>query len=307
MISFTSPWVLALLVVPVALMAWVWRRQRGRVAMPFDHGEVISPKYWPTVLKMCESLPVLLLSTVIIILAGPQKMGVPQAKRKMTNIQFCVDVSGSMTANFGEATRYDEAMKAINGFLDFREGDAFGLTFFGNAFIHWVPLTTDASAIKCAPPFMHPNKPSRPNWFSGTEVGRALKACHEELMSRADGDRLIILISDGQSGDLMGGQAEAIAEQLKKDNIIVHDIHIANETVPAEISTIAMITGGAVFNPTDPETLLSVFEKIDQMQPVEMERTVGEMMDDFSPFCLVALCIAGLFQVSLLGWRYNPW
>ncbi len=36
--SFAYPAVLVLLVVPVALIAWVWRRTSGRVALPFDHG-----------------------------------------------------------------------------------------------------------------------------------------------------------------------------------------------------------------------------------------------------------------------------
>ena len=47
-------------------------------------------------------------------------------------------------------------MKAIDEFLKIRKGDAFGLTFFGNNVLHWVPLTSDPSAIRCAPPFMKP-------------------------------------------------------------------------------------------------------------------------------------------------------
>ena len=103
-----------------------------------------------------ESLPALILLVAILILAGPQKTGEPRTKRVMSNIEFCVDVSGSMTAQFGEGTRYDASMAAINGFLDYRKGDAFGLTFFGVEVLHWVPLTTDVSAFRCAPPFMNP-------------------------------------------------------------------------------------------------------------------------------------------------------
>ena len=40
--------------------------------------------------------------------------------------------------------------------LDGRVGDSFGLTFFGNAPLHWVPLTTDTSAFRCAATFMRP-------------------------------------------------------------------------------------------------------------------------------------------------------
>ena len=69
-------------------------------------------------------------------------------------------------------------MDAINEFLDYREGDAFGLTFFGNNVLHWVPLTTDASAVSCAPPFMRPEV--APPWFGGTEIGKALLACTQD-------------------------------------------------------------------------------------------------------------------------------
>ena len=74
-------------------------------------------------------------------------------------------------------------MAAINDFLDYREGDAFGLTFFGNSVLHWVPLTSDVSAFRCAPPFMRPDQ--IPSWFGGTEIGKALLACRKTCSSNA--------------------------------------------------------------------------------------------------------------------------
>jgi Ca-activated chloride channel family protein len=307
MISFASPLWLFLLVFPAILLHWVWTRTTGRIAFPFDHVVTKPPRIWPVILKLAESLPALLLAVVIVILAGPQQTGIPQTKRSLTNIEFCVDVSGSMSAKFGELTRYDESMKAINQFLDYREGDAFGLTFFGNAVVHWTPLTTDTSAIKCAPPFMHPDKPNRPYWFGGTEVGKALLSCRDVLRARPEGDRLIILVSDGESADLYGERAEEIAALLSKDGITVLDIHVAGGEVPADILTITTLTGGEAFQPGDPETLRRVFEKIDKMVPAKMERTVGELMDNFTPFCIAALAIMGVFQLTLFNWRYTPW
>ena len=52
-----------------------------------------------------------------------------------------------MTTPLGDGTRYDASMKAIDEFLKIRQGDAFGLTFFGNNVLHWVPLTSDPSAV----------------------------------------------------------------------------------------------------------------------------------------------------------------
>ncbi len=44
--SFAYPAVLVLLIVPVLLIAWVWRRTSGRVALPMDHGGQPSGRGW---------------------------------------------------------------------------------------------------------------------------------------------------------------------------------------------------------------------------------------------------------------------
>ena len=132
----------------------------------------------------------------------------------------------SMTTPLGEGTRYDASMKAIDEFLKIRQGDAFGLTFFGNNVLHWVPLTSDPSALRCAPPFMKPE--NVPHWMAGTMIGKALLACKEILTSREEGDRMIILVSDGDSFDLSGGNDESVAQTLRKNNITVYSIHISS-------------------------------------------------------------------------------
>ena len=214
---FRHPIVLMLLVVPGALLLWVWRGSGRSVVLPFDHGTQRSGSWLKFALRLAESLPPLVLAVAVLLLAGPQKWDEPRTKRVLTNIEFCVDVSGSMMSKFGDGTRYDAAMDAINGFLDFRKGDAFGLTFFGNNVLHWVPLTTDTSAFRCAPPFMRPG--TLPYWLSGTEIGKALLACRKVLLEREEGDRMIVLITDGFSADLYGGKDEEVAHRLKDDPV----------------------------------------------------------------------------------------
>src|SRR5882724_11165320 len=124
--SFAYPYVLALLAVPVLLVAWVWRRTRARVALPLDYGGQSSGRGWGVALNVAESVPALILAVVIVLLAGPQQLSAPRSKRVLTNIEFCVDVSSSMITPLGEGSRYDGSMKAIDGFLEVRKGDAFG-------------------------------------------------------------------------------------------------------------------------------------------------------------------------------------
>lgn len=303
--SFAHPWVLLLLSAPVALLAWVWRRDDRRVVLPFDHGGRRPGRGWRFALNLAESLPALVLAVVIVILAGPQRLSEPRTRRVLTNIEFCVDISGSMTAPFGEGTRYDASMKAIDEFLGFREGDAFGLTFFGNNVLHWVPLTSDTSAVRCAPPFMRPEKV--PYWFGGTMIGKALLACKEMLAAREEGDRMIVLVTDGFSFDLTGGHDQEVAQTLKKNNIVVYAIHAAETEIPGEVLTITGGTGGEAFAAGDPEGLKAVFRRIDQMQKARLVKTAAETMDHFGPFCVAALSLLGLGGLAAFGLRYNPW
>ena len=304
---FTYPAVLLLLVIPAALIAHIGYRAGNRVVLPFDYGTQSAGRMFSFLINQAERLPALILAVVIVLLAGPTQMGEPKTQKVLTNIEFCVDVSGSMTASFGEGTRYDASMAAIDSFLDYREGDAFGLTFFGNEVLHWVPLTNDVTAIRCAPPFMDPKNPNHPPWLGGTAIGKALMACREVLITRKEGDRMIILVSDGSSFDLVNGNDLEIAQKLRNDNIVVYGIHIATSEVPGPVVNITALTGGEVFSPDAPGALESVFKRIDEMQDTKMEKVSAETMDNFAPYSYAGLSVLAMSFLALFGLRYTPW
>lgn len=306
-LTFTYPWLLGLLVLPVALFVWYWRREGKEIAVPVDHGVQRSRKYWGTLINCLESLPAVLLAIAIFLLAGPQTVGEPRNRRALSNIEFCVDVSGSMTANFGEITRYEASMQAIQEFVDYREGDAFGLTFFSDTALQWVPLTTDSSAIKYSLPFMDPRRPLPAGLGGGTQIGKALEECRKTLTSREQGDRMIILVSDGASADLYGGRDVEIANELKKDGIVLFDVHVADGDIPAEIVNLAYHTDGEVFQPGDSEALADVFRRIDGMQKTKLEKVAAETHDDFTPAAVTGLSLLGLCLLGMFGLRYTPW
>ena len=296
---------LSLLVIPLGLLVWVWMRRGRNVVLPFDHGHQQRGRWLGSFVNLAEMIPPLVLLLVVFILAVPQQLSEPRTKRALSNIEFCVDISGSMTAPFGEGSRYDASMEAINEFLDFRKGDAFGLTFFGNNVLHWVPLTTDASAIRCSIPFMRPE--IAPPWFGGTEIGKALLACKRRLADREEGDRMIILVSDGSSSDLRNGNDELITRRLRDDGIVVYGIHISQSNVPPEIVNITSATGGGVFQPGDRGALQAVFQGIDQMQQAKLEKVGAESMDWFEPFCIAILVLLTSWTLLSYILRYTPW
>jgi Ca-activated chloride channel family protein len=303
--TFQHPLVLFLLVLPLALLVWVWLRHGQRVVLPFDHGRPGRGRFWWVLLELAESLPALLLAVAVVLLAGPQRYGEPQAKRKLTNIQLCMDISFSMTTPFGDGSRYDAAMQAVEDFLSYRKGDAVGLTFFGNNVLHWCPLTSDSSAVRCAPPFMRPERV--PFWFGGTEIGKALRACKTVLTERQEGDHMIVLVTDGLSADLFGGSAEEIAKEMKESGITVFAIIIGMPSAQDEVVTITNTTGGEAFVAGDPEGMKAVFHKIDQMRQAPLEKHIAESLDWFPPVCIAGLSLLGLAGLTAYGWRYTPW
>jgi Ca-activated chloride channel family protein len=302
---FGRPWMLLLLVVPLLHLVFVWRRRGGRTALPFDAGLAGSGWFLRGLLGLGESLPSALLAIAVLVLAEPHELAAPRQRRAMTNIQLCVDISGSMSARFGAGTRYDVSMKAIEQFLTYRAGDAFGLTYFGNSFVHWVPLTSEPSAIRNASKFMGPenNVPG----FGGTEIAKAVLACRDVLVERSEGDRMLILVTDGWSSDLGGGNEMEIAKQLRRDGIKLYAINIQESEARGEIVNLARLTGGEVFNPGDTRALHAVFQSIDEMSKARLEQTAAELVDWFWPFALAGLGVLGLFVLVQFGLRYTPW
>ena len=196
-------------------------------------------------------------------------------------------------------------MQAINEFLDFRDGDSFGLTFFGNNYMHWIPLTSDPSAFRHSIPFMRPE--TAPPGFGGTEIGKAVLGAREVLTSREKGDRMMILVTDGMSGDIMNGADMELAKRLKRDDITLFAVNIREQDAPGEIVNLARMTGGEVFNPGDTNALKGVFASIDKMTKAELEQGTAELVDWFFPFCIAGLSVLGVYVLFMLGLRYTPW
>jgi Ca-activated chloride channel family protein len=302
-VSFSEPSLLLLLSIPVVMLAWAWQRRGWGVQLPFDH-QAHAPRRW---LRWCmsffDSLPAIILAGMLLMLAGPQVLRRPANERVLTNIQICVDVSGSMTAE----RRYEMASEAVEAFVDSRSGDAFGLTIFGSYPIRWVPLTKDLAAIRNALPFADPRR--QPMHMGGTRIGEALRFCMGNMVVEADeGDRMIVLVSDGMSSDLASSETSmALADELNAVNIQVFHVHVGTGQVPAVVQDLARETGGEAFVASDQTGLERVFARIDQMQPANFKPGGTVPMDFFMPFALVALCALGGHIVGLLGVRYTPW
>jgi Ca-activated chloride channel homolog len=306
--SFHHPILLWLLGLPILWAFWQWVRRGHPVVLPFDYGHQREGRRLRVLVNGVQTLPALLLAIAVLILAGPRRPAPPEDERILNNIVICLDMSGSMSMRFGRSTRFDAAVDSAKRFCEYRQGDAFGLTVFGTEYLHWFPPTKELSAIRNALPFLQPVR--QLPWFGGTLIGRALEGCKERLVRTKEGDRAIILITDGGSGDFGGGRDRQIAQQLAEAKIRVFTILIGanmGELGVDGIYTIAGLTGGKVFQTTDPSTLASVFREIDQMQKAKFKQVTSDWVDYYRPLALAGLVIAGFWGLSQLGLRYTPW
>ncbi len=119
---------------------------------------------------------------------------------------------------------------------------------------------------------------------------------------------MIILVSDGESADLYGGnddgdrpdpQAETTSRSMPST--------FRTGTCREQIVNITAMTGGEVFPVDDPEALKAVFQRIDAMRETKLEKTASELLDDFVPVCIAGLSLLTLSGCALFGLRYTPW
>jgi len=177
---------------------------------------------------------------------------------------------------------------------------------FGTEYLHWLPPTKELSALKNSMPFVEPAR--RLPWFGGTMIANALRGCKERLTRTKEGDRAIILITDGSSADFMNGGDRQIAEELAEERIRVFTIMIGRNGFGSDgVYTVAAFTAGKVFEAGDPTALTTVFLEIDRMQKAKFKQVTSDWVDYYRPLSFAGLITAGMWGLSLLGLRYTPW
>ncbi len=305
--SFAIPHLLWLLVLPAALALWELRRHGQAVRLPLD-GAVPAGRglrLLAGLVRAANLMPALILALAIVLLAGPQRPGAQAHEREMTNIELCLDLSGSMTSPFGEGNRYDAAMRAVEAFCRLRKGDAFGLTVFGNEVLRWTPLTKDLSAIAEATPWLRPE--SMPPQFGGTQIAKALTACLATVGERPDGDRMVVLVSDGKSSDFTPERTATLARDYAAAGVVLYMVYVGEGGPDDDVRVIAAATGGQVFPVGDDAALAGCFARIDALRPAKIRPLASPPEDLRAPFALAAAALVALHVFALFGLRWTPW
>lgn len=289
-ISWAYPWALLLLALVPAYPVMV-RRARG--AFPYPRaGGVAAGRGATTLARLPDVLRTLLLTVLVLAIAGPSTTGAPTAEaREGIPIAVAIDVSSSMLAqDFQPDDRLSVARQTLADFVERRTGDPISVVAFAAEAVTLVPTTMNRQLLAGAVESLQVGLLE-----DGTAIGDGLATALNRLRALEEGNGIVVLLSDGESNRGTVAPLDA-ADAAASLGVRVHTIGIGSESVAqvpvgrgptgfqyAELpvgldeellAEIARRTGGEFFRATDPAALQRVYERIDELVPrvIEVER-----------------------------------
>jgi Ca-activated chloride channel family protein len=280
-VSFDWPVaLLALLVVPVAVVLYVVReRRRTAFAAGFAN-----PALLPNVvdrkpgIRRHIPLVLLLLGFTAIVLGVARPHATVSVKREEATVVLALDVSRSMKADDVEPTRLGAAQDAAKVFAEqVPEKFRIGVVSFATRAVVALPPTEDRQLVDAAVDALKPGE--------GTAIGDAVAISTQIGRARSPRGqpappRSVLLISDGARD---GGAVDpaAAARQAKELKVPVYTVlvgtpnGVVEETLtggfrqiirvppsPETLQQIAELSGGQFFTATDAEGLNRVYEEL---------------------------------------------
>jgi Ca-activated chloride channel family protein len=169
------------------------------------------------------------IACLFVALARPQ-VGFrwQEVHRKGIELLVAVDTSKSMLTEDVKPDRLDRAKLAVNDLVNKLNGDSVGLmAFAGEAFLQ-CPFTVDYDAFRESLDSIDTTTIPR----GGTDIGGAIREARAVLNTRADKDKILVLITDGED---LGGDSVAAAQAAAKDGVKIFTVGVgsaAGELIP---------------------------------------------------------------------------
>ena len=257
-----------LVLLPLFIIFLTWSNIRRK----FDFEKITAGHITASVItdvsyyKRWAKIPLLILSmtTIIIALAQPA-WGKETAPSKYINTEviFLLDISESMLALDLQPNRLEHAKQLIREMMVQLKGCDIGLGLFSGASYLLLPLTRD---IDTALTFIDIIEPSYIS-HQGTNLEKALKLAVASFSDDIYADRIIILLSDGETFE---GDVSTAAKAAHRADIQIYTIGVATlegSPIPqsqknGELPTYRTDSNGALFyTKLVPETLMEISQK----------------------------------------------
>jgi Ca-activated chloride channel family protein len=242
-VKFTSPWWLAAGLCCGVLLVLMWRAANAR-----QHAALAKFVSAHLRSQLTRSISVgkrrvqrgLFWTALICLfaaLAGPL-IGYrwEQVSRRGNEIMFAIDTSRSMLTPDVKPNRLTRAKLAIDDFAKQLDGDAVGIVAFaGTAFLA-CPMTLDYGAFHESLGAIDTNTIPR----GGTNISSAIHAAQAALHRRPGGDRILILVTDGE--DLEGDALAAARTAAQADGLKIYSVGVG--TAAGDLIPVAQDMGG---------------------------------------------------------------
>ena len=227
---------------------------------------------------------------ICLVLAAGRPYWVEEPTHRVISgrdIMLAIDISGSMQEadmRIGNrsASRIDVLKKVVSTFIDRRQGDRLGLILFGTRAYTYVPLTFDTEALSELLADISSGLAGRL-----TAIGDAIGIAVKTLGKQNSKHKVLILVTDGSNTSGINTPLDAAriaasagmtiytigvgneAEQMRK---LLNQSSIDPDTELNEIllRQIAGISGGRYFRAHDSNSLESIYQTLDQLQPLEI-------------------------------------
>ena len=253
-------------------------------------------------------------SLLVIAIARPQQVGEPyRLKTENRDIMLVIDISTSMlqpdmSVLNKRVDRLSAVKYVVSEFIKKRTEDRVGLILFGTRAYLQSPLTFDKASVidilKNTDAGMAGNSTS-----IGDALGLALKNIKDE---KDKSNKLIILLSDGESNDGYLSMAEAI-NLAEKEGIKIYTIGVGaevnfigsifgiknNELDETSLKDLAQRTKGNYFRATDLSSLENIYKKIDTLEPKSNESSIVQEKIDLFYVPLALALFLSLFLLFL--------
>ncbi len=220
----------------------------------------------------------------------------------------------------GRAVNRLAVVKKVAGeFIQRRRGDRVGLILFGSRAYLQTPLTFDTETTAILLDEAEIGLAGRE-----TAIGDAIGLAVKRLRDDASDDRVLILLTDGAntSGEVEPLHATEFAarEELTiytvgvgADEMLVRDFfgqRLVNPSADLDEDTLRAIadrTGGAYFRARDAEALAQIYERLDELEPVESDQESVRPVDElfFWPLAAAAIIcflVAGGILLPMAAW-----
>ncbi len=313
--DFAQPlWLFGLLVLPLGWTGLYLRRKRRFNAYTFSSNQHLPSSSLGSIRAASGGLSWLALAFVFAALARPQSSQMFQQPSQNLGIDLmmALDISTSMLARDLKPNRLEALKEVATDFVAQRAMDRLGLVIYAGEAYSPVPLTTDQSLLSQQISGLHHEMLE-----GGTAIGMGLSTAVNRLVESTAKSKVIILLTDGENNGGMVDPVQA-AELAASLEIKVYTIGLGTNgmastpvmkdprgnliyqprpvTIDEELlQRIASITGGQYFRATDNESLVQIYESIDQLEKSEIEGfEFYRYTEHFAIFLYLALTCIGL-------------